>query len=598
MQLSEFILLENFKDQDYQGWLYTQPVDELRVDQAHKFNAVLEKIQAAQKKGLHLAGYINYEAGFLLQPKLNSRLQLTSAPLLHFLIFKKRQAITRQQRENIFAKIPKTELPLVLYNFNFEMQRNVYLERFAKLQEHLKAGDTYQVNFTSRYEFDLQGSTWEFYNKLCERQRVTFSGYLKFSDYAILSLSPELFFRKIGDKIHVCPMKGTAARNSDLTLDQAAREFLATDTKNKAENIIIVDLLRNDLSRIAKTGSVGVVKLCSIEDFETVYQMTSTIEAKIDPNISFKTMLQALFPCGSITGAPKIRTMEIIQDLEVSPREIYTGAIGFITPDNDMCFNVAIRSLYLKNNHAVLGVGGGITIHSEGEGEWEEMHLKANFLTRLSKDFSLIETLAWTREKGYLFFENHLLRLVDSARNLSFICKINKIKHDLLELISQFSKPAYRIRLVLNSNGKYEISFFELESAQNHPVNIALSVNSINENNILFQYKTTHASTRGFYQSELARIQEKNDVFEVIFQNREGFITEGTRFNLMIDINGKMFTPSVKSGLLPGVYRQYLLDQKDCQEREITSADLQAAQQIFLINSVRGLIPAKFVGIK
>ena len=276
--------------------------------------------------------------------------------------------------------------PVQLENLRLNLTAREYETAFSRVREHIIAGDTYQVNLTAQYQFEYTGQSRGLYQRLRERQKVPYSAWLEFPGYDVLSLSPELFFSKIKHKMYAKPMKGTIARGADAIHDQANQDFLKTDVKSRAENTMIVDLLRNDLSAISTPGSVQVSKLLAVESYETVHQMTSSIESEVAIDLNFSEIIGSLFPCGSITGVPKRRTMEIIHALERAPREIYTGAIGYITPENNMCFNVPIRTLLCQNNRGILGVGGGIVYDSTLQSEFEELQLKARFFTDLFED--------------------------------------------------------------------------------------------------------------------------------------------------------------------------------------------------------------------
>ncbi|MDF1646985.1 MAG: aminodeoxychorismate synthase component I [Legionellaceae bacterium] len=368
----------------YSGLLFSEALEEIVCWHADSFYTALEQLDAFRCKGYYLAGCLSYEAGYILRG-LPHLLEAPTFPLLHFFAFKAPEKLTSSA---IHAFLGASELKassVGVQNIKLNMTACEYETAFARVKQHIRAGDTYQVNLTAKYVFDLLGSSCDLYTLLRERQKVAYSARIEMPDYEILSFSPELFFSKIKHKMYAKPMKGTMPRAADTLQDKANQDFLVTDVKSRAENTMIVDLLRNDLSGISKLSSVQVSKLLEVETYETVHQMTSSIESDVDVDLNFSEVIQALFPCGSITGAPKRRTMEIIDDLEAEPRHVYTGAIGYITPDNDMCFNIPIRTLLCRGTQGELGVGGGIVHDSTLQSEFEELQLKARFFTGLSE---------------------------------------------------------------------------------------------------------------------------------------------------------------------------------------------------------------------
>ncbi len=342
-------------------------------DIAHAFSLM----RVWQKKGLYIAGFVAYETGLFLHDielkdsclgEANPSLKL---PLLHFVAY-------QNLEKNAFLPPPESyQVKHLRLGWNF----SEYDLAFQQVQQHIRKGDTYQVNLTSKYFFDVDGDVTHLYRQLRKMQRSQYSGLLLFPEYQILSLSPELFFSKVGKTLKTKPMKGTISRGATPAEDECKRTWLAQDEKSRAENTMIVDLLRNDMSRVSVPGSVRVSALLEIECYQTVHQMTSTIESEVDEKIDIFDLFKALFPCGSITGAPKKRTMEIIQEIEAYPRGLYTGSIGYILPNNDMCFNVAIRTLVIQNGKGELGLGGGIVYDSIAEQEYEELKLKGRFFT-------------------------------------------------------------------------------------------------------------------------------------------------------------------------------------------------------------------------
>ena len=347
---------------------------------------------------------------------------------------------------------------------------------------------------------------------------------------------------------------------------------------------MIVDLLRNDLGRICTTGSIQVDGLFSIEKYETLLQMTSTVSGVLRPQISYYDIFRSLFPSGSVTGAPKIHTMEIIRELERRPRGAYTGAIGFISPHGASVFNVAIRTLVLKDGRAQMGVGGGIVADSDPAEEYRECLLKAAFLTRTPHDFQLIETMLWKKE--FFLLSMHLERLESSAAYFNFTFDRAAILLRLHELSKSFAaEKSYRVRLLLNANGRFTVEDSEL-SAEPYGGCVRLSLERTSSNDVFMRHKTTQ---REIYDRRYAEARAAG-LDEVIFQNERGEITEGAISNIFIKTSGKMITPPLSSGVLPGVFRRYLLEtDATAEERIVTMEDLKAADAVFLCNSVRGL---------
>lgn len=379
--LDSHILLEDCWQN--KSLLFSSPVSQVLCRRIEDLWECLEQLDNLQKQGYYLVGFISYEAGYVFQ-KLdppNFMSNCNNFPLLHFLVFETCQ-------ESTVTKLTQPSEASILSLLNnlpvLDIDNKSYELHFEGIKQAIIAGLTYQVNYTAKYHFKFDGDPWDLYQQVKLRQPVAYAGFLQFNDYHILTHSPELFFKKEKDRLWVQPMKGTMSRDTCLDQDEKNKLFLQTDPKSRAENTMIVDLLRNDLSTVAIPGSVNVTSLLDVVSYPTLHQMISTIESKVNRDISFSQILSNLFPCGSVTGAPKRSTMQIIAQHEKSPRHVYTGAIGYITPENDMCFNVAIRTLLLRNRYGELGVGGGIVYDSTAQAEFLEMQLKARFFTQIS----------------------------------------------------------------------------------------------------------------------------------------------------------------------------------------------------------------------
>lgn len=384
-----FILLEDRKSDPLlkNQRLFSCPVDEIVCWQPDELSHTLNRIDELRKQGYYLAGFISYEAGYFLDtPYVIDPAHVDfSHPLLHFFVFEDCTHLTAAEVDDYLSVLTQqTPKSVLINNLRLSLTKAEYVQAFNQVKKYIFSGDTYQVNLTARYQFDCHGSPVCLFQQLRNRQKVAYSALFHCNDYQILSFSPELFFCKTGTRMVVEPMKGTMPRHVDPKQDLNNKNFLTTDLKSIAENTMIVDLLRNDLCSISTVGSVKTVALLQVASFETVHQMTSTIESQVDEHLSFQTIIRRLFPCGSITGAPKRRTMQIIHALERLPRRLYTGAIGYLTPDNDMCFNVSIRTIFLKKTMGELGVGGGLVADSDAESEWNELQLKADFFTKMS----------------------------------------------------------------------------------------------------------------------------------------------------------------------------------------------------------------------
>lgn len=596
--MNEFILLENRKSEGAaSSMLFTNYQAEVHCLQPEKLSENFAKLADLQRQGFYLVGYVSYEAAYALDDIIHLPIE-HDFPLLHFMAFKHCQKLTQPEVADYLQKqIAHPEQEAFLYDIQFGFAKENYFPKIDQIKEHIRNGDTYQVNFTGKYNFKTQGNPIKLYQHLRERQPVEYSALFHLQNHQILSLSPELFFKKTGDSMLTKPMKGTMPRSSCAQADRANKEFLTNDPKQIAENVIIVDLVRNDMSRIALPGSVTVPKLFQVESFKTVHQMVSFIEAKVDPAISFETIIRGIFPCGSITGAPKRRTMQIIHELEAAPRKVYTGAIGYITPENDMCFNVPIRTLLLKNNRGELGVGGGIVHDSYAEDEYKEAKLKAKFITGVGVDFNLIECFLYNQNYGFRYLSEHLDRLQHSAKIFGFKCHAEKIISELNQLQLP-SNQDYKIRIELDYSGEFAISYQPIKVRLNpDPLKIRIyEATPIDQQNILFQHKTTAKSVRGFYQKVYDDLVKFDDIYDAIFVNQKGQITEGSKTNIYIENEQGIFTPPVESGALPGIFRKITLQKNPrIQIAPITVDQLQNAKAIYISNSIISWQTAKLV---
>lgn len=580
--------------------LFLQPKYIITCHDPQKLEDSLREIeQICQAEQLYAAGFVSYEAGLCFEDTLiNLMPEERNIPLLKFGIFEAPKLLNPAEVEQYYLQHMHGEFSLEkVVPLENEQQ---YCKKIEILQDYIKAGDIYQANYTFGVELSFKGDLMGFYAALKRTQPTQLGGLVHFDDITCLSLSPELFFNLKGDDLTARPMKGTAPRGKTTKEDNTLRDWLYNDPKNRAENLMIVDLLRNDLSRIAEIGSVKVDKLYDIEAYDSLFQMTTGIKAKKRPNISFATLIKSLFPCGSVTGAPKIRAMQIIDELETQNRGIYCGSIGYLAPNGDMNFNVAIRSITaLKDNPKKLhlGIGSGIVYDSVAKDEYQECLLKMKFLTDLQDDFQLIESLLFDGKYAYL--SEHLDRLCSSSKQLSFIYARKAIAEQLSTYAASFNQgKSYKVRLLLHKSGRVELSHITIiKTDPNQVFNVALSDFTFNKANVFTRHKTTKRiildQTRERMKLEFA----DQHIDEVIFCNRQGYITEGSFTTIFIEQDGIFYTPPLSAGILNGVLRHHLLERQPekYKIKNIKFVDLKSTDNIWVGNSVRGLIRAKLL---
>ena len=585
------VFLDNSLDRGGDGISYTYeaPEDMIIVRHPGDLEGAFERMEEALDNGKHLAGYVSYEAGLVLERRLQALLpHQTEMPYLCMGVYAGRKKLYPDEMEEYWPR-ESDERDGQVENLRLNISREDYLADIARIHEYLRAGDVYQVNYTLQALFDHNGSTRDLYARLRRAQPVSYGAFIQSDNYDVLSFSPELFLMKHGDRVTTKPMKGTIRRGRTQEEDQALADFIRGDEKSRAENLMIVDLIRNDLSKLAKPGSVRVSSLFDVEKYRTLLQMTSTVEAELDKQVRVTDLLKAMFPCGSVTGAPKIRAMEIIHELERGPRGIYTGAIGYITPDRDLCFNVPIRTLVIdRAGRGCLGIGGGIVADSDAGEEYEECLLKARFLTRKQADFDLIETMVWTEQEGITLLDRHLDRLENSASYFDFPCDREAIRKDLEDATAYLAGATpWRFRLLLSAKGNWSVTCERTaEMDPGGAYRICISDKRTDSADSLFYHKTT---ARDLYNCELALAKEKG-CFEVVFLNERGELTEGSFTNLFVDLDGQLYTPPLSAGLLPGTLRQELIETGRVKEKSLSPEDLCRAAKIQVGNSVRGLI--------
>lgn len=574
------------------GWL-----GEIRCDTPEDWQACLDEIEACRDAGEELAGFVSYEAGYLLEPSLRALMPgERDVPLLWFGRFERCE-------ETGVPEAPSTaghESGPQLQTLEAALTPRLYEDKIRSIKALIEAGDIYQANFTYQNDLSLKGHPRTFFDRVLGSHPVPYAAFLETGKETVLSFSPELFFETSKDRIRARPMKGTAARGRTLAEDEDMAQRLAADPKERAENLMILDLMRNDLSRLAKPGTVTVPSLFAVERYPSVLQMTSTVEATLREAPTFGEVLKALFPCGSVTGAPKVRAMEVIQEHETRPRGVYCGAIGRIGKDA-MTFNVAIRTLTVKARaeasqsgealwSGVAGVGGGIVYDSTPEREWAECQLKLRYLTRKPQPaFSLIETFRLDPDGRLSHLERHLARLAASAAYFDFPCNLEEIRASLLGAAEERRKnEAQVLRLSLSPRGTLTFHERALSLQDGRPWSIQVATTRTDSQDPFLFHKTTH---RAPYDEALAEAQSAG-FDEAIFLNERGELTEGCITNLFLEREGILMTPPVECGLLPGTLRAELIEAGRAVERILTLDDLGAAASLFVGNSVRGLIPA------
>ncbi|MEF8750329.1 MAG: aminodeoxychorismate synthase component I [Candidatus Accumulibacter propinquus] len=448
-------------------------------------------------------------------------------------------------------------------------------------------GDCYQVNLTFPLTFQVYGDPLALYARLRERQPVRYGGYIFTAEETILSFSPELFFERRGSRVLTRPMKGTAARGATPQDDAAQRAGLLASAKERAENVMIVDLLRNDLGRLASPGQVRVDALFETEAYPTLWQMVSTVAAEL-PGTGLADLFGALFPCGSITGAPKISAMQKIAELEQTPRGLYTGTLGWLAPGGDCRFNVAIRTVELAaGQRGKLGVGSGIVADADPAREYAECLLKASFLTSFDPGFELFETLR-LENGAYPLRSLHLERLQASARTLGFACGMSTLSSLLADEAARWPTGVLRVRLGLNHAGCCRVVATPLDEDPVREWRVTIADETLAADDYLLRHKTT---ARARYDRALAALAARPEVFDVIFLNDRGEVCEGARSNIFVECNGVLLTPPLRCGLLPGVLRRKLLASGRAVERVLRLDDLRRSAAVYVGNALRGLIP-------
>lgn len=564
---------------------YTDPIDIITIYDSNSIRLAMQKLLHYHGNGYHLAGYLSYELGMHLESKLNVLgSEISDEPLMHFGVF------------NSFSEHAPIDCLYTSENIDLKLKPSwteaEYKKKFERTMTYIRQGDAYQVNLTFPMRATFKRSARTLYSAFRSRQKGSYGGIISLTGGPeIISHSPELFFSKFGKKMTMRPMKGTRPRAETAEADNKLKRNMKLDEKSQAENLMIVDLLRNDLSRISDTGSVKVPELFSLETYPTLHQMTSQVTSKLKDSQNFIDIFKGLFPCGSVTGAPKIRAMEIIKELEESDRGAYCGSIGYIEPGGAACFNVGIRTIILKEGELRYNVGSGLVMDSDASDEYAECILKADVLKKQNSE--ILETFLWQPRTGVKNFSQHKKRLIKTANELKYPFKEVHFQNAIKSIIS-VDKPQ-RVRLALNNLGEFNIQQSDYEPYQiNSEVTFSLSKYPLSDKVQVTRHKV---SDRNFYDGERNRIRKLTEADEVIFLNNKNEICEGSYTSIFIKKNGVLVTPPLSSGLLPGILRADLLEKKQAIERKLTITDIIEAKEVFLGNSLRGLMKAKLLDI-
>jgi para-aminobenzoate synthetase/4-amino-4-deoxychorismate lyase len=569
----------------------TDPVAVVRADTTGAVIPALESVQRAVDDGLHAAGYLAYEAAPAFEPAMVVR-PGHGMPLLWFGLFEEPGEVTPAGDTEPGG--------MDEIDWEIEMSRPDHATAVAAIREAIAEGRTYQVNLTTRLRGAFTGDAEPFYHALRRTQGGGWHAFLDLGRHVILSASPELFFMTRGREITTRPMKGTRPRGRWPGEDGALAGELRASAKERAENLMIVDLLRNDLGRVCVPGGVRVPALLDVERYPTVWQMTSTVAGRLRDDVRLVDLLRALFPCGSVTGAPKISTMDVIARVEQSPREVYCGAIGWIGPGGDCAFNVPIRTAWVDRDQGRIsfGTGGGVVWDSTAEAEYDELLAKTAVVRDPWPPFRLLETMA-VEDGRALRLDRHLRRMAESAERFGYPFPEADIRNAVARAGDAASAGPVRLRITLGPDGEYgtetapadrvgiEDSGDGAPTPENLPV-VTLADTAVDARNPFLYHKTTH---RTHYDRHLAAAP--GHVFDVLLWNREGNVTEFCRGNVVLEIDGELVTPALEAGLLPGCYRAQLLEEGRIVERAVSLDDLADASRIWLINSVRRWVPVR-----
>ncbi len=578
-----WILFDDARPGGAPARLYRDPRDTIIARSLDEVGPALDRVRAGIAAGAHAAGWLGYEAGHAFDPKVQASFRAPDGPLLSFGLYDAFEtpdlAMLLPAPDGAYAGTPRPRIGQADYQDAVDVVRN-----------HLFAGDYYQVNLTFGCDVAVAGGALALYARLRRSAAAGWGGVMIDDERALVSLSPEQFFTLRDGVIEAKPMKGTAPRRSDPAADDAEVAALAADPKQRAENLMIVDLMRNDLARVAETGSVAVPELFAVETYPTLHQMVSRITATLRGELDAIDVLQTIFPCGSITGAPKIAAINALRLIEPEPRGAYTGSMGWIEPASsgapgDAAFNVLIRTLEWRHgrSRARLGLGSGLVVDSKSRDEWAECLLKGEFVERQRQSFDLIETMRFDPHEGVCELERHLDRLHRSSEALDFRFDRHGARNELQAATFGRKEPAM-VRLLLSPTGTMAIQVKPFDPPAETPVSVALSPLPVESSDFRLFHKTTD---RRFYD----RARQENGAYETVFVDRAGRLTEGSRMNIFVERDGFLLTPPAARGLIPGILRAKLIDEGKAVEADLTAADL--VDGFFIGNIVRGLIPAR-----
>jgi len=572
------ILFDDAREAGAAPRLYARPSEVIVAREVGEVVTALEHVRWGLTAGKHAAGFLAYEAGHAFDPKLGASSRCGEGPLVCFGLFDgydvPNLADLLPSSDGACAGLPRPRIT-----------QSAYEIAALRVREHLFAGDFYQANLTFGCDVAVAGDPLALYARLRRSALAGWGGVMIHDEGAIVSLSPEQFFIIRGGIIEAMPMKGTAPRHDDPDVDRIEIEALAADEKQRAENLMIVDLMRNDLARVSVAGSVEVPALFAVETYPTVHQMVSRITARLREGVDAVDVLRTIFPCGSVTGAPKIAAIEALRLLEPEPRGAYTGSMGWIEPGGDAAFNVLIRTLewQVGATKARLGLGSGLVVDSVPSDEWAECLLKGDFVRRQSQEFDLIETMGFDPSEGIVELDRHLDRMRNSAADLDFNFDRHAARNEL-QAATFGRKQRAMVRLLLSRSGAMAIQVKPYDDPEEIPVSVALRPLPVDPTDFRLRYKTTD---RRF----LDLIRQQAGEYETVFVDPEGKLTEGSRTSIFVERDGKLLTPPLSRGLMPGILRAKLIEEGRAEEAELTPADLEGG--FYVGNVVRGLVPAR-----
>lgn len=583
-----FVLLEDRLGPPASAKLFSQPLEIVRCDAADGVDGALERLEAGLARGLHAAGLFAYELGHVLEPRLTVRApKARHGPLLLFGLFAPPRVLAGEDLDAMFGALAP---PPPVRDLTPGHDAATHVAKVERVLRLIAAGDAYQVNLTFPMRFRYEGDPLALYAALRTRQPVAHGGIVALDGTTVLSVSPELFVDIRDGQATTRPMKGTAARVADPVEDAANRRALLADPKQRAENLMIVDLLRNDLARIAEPGSVRTPALFALESYPTFHTLTSTVTARLRPDLTLRERLAALFPCGSIVGAPKIRAGEIIDDLEDQARGVYTGAIGAMAPNGDLTFNVAIRTAAIEvDGRGAYGVGGGVVADSDPQAEYDEALLKARVLSGLAEDFGLIETFRWSAAEGYPRLMAHLDRLETSAWSLGFGFERAAAEALLAEAARNWAGDDRRVRLLLARSGELTLSDTPALTAPTEPLKLQVAGEMLDPGDPFLRHKTTQ---RALHEQAFACAAALG-LDEAVLLNRRGEVADASRNSIFLEVEDRLVTPPLSAGALPGVLRATLIAEGRALEGRLSPDDLNSAGRLFVGNSLHGLRRAR-----